>query len=76
MAFLESKTKGAIPVGHDPGGAPGFGFVLPGPNGEVLTADSTSPTGWRSAPAAGGTVDPRDIMRFSMIHNVGVTGGG
>lgn len=25
---------------------------------------------------AGGQVDPRDIMRFSMIHNVGVTGGG
>jgi hypothetical protein len=22
------------------------------------------------------SVDPRDIMRFSMIHNVGVTGGG
>lgn len=26
--------------------------------------------------AGAGGVDPRDIMRFSMIHNVGVTGGG
>lgn len=25
---------------------------------------------------ASASVDPRDIMRFSMIHNVGVTGGG
>jgi hypothetical protein len=25
---------------------------------------------------SGGSFDPRDIFRFSMFHNVGVTGGG
>jgi hypothetical protein len=34
---------------------------------------------WSVFPGAAGAsaqVDPRDIMRFSMMHNVGVTGGG
>lgn len=47
-----------------------------GPDGTVLTVDSTMPTGFKFAPAGGGAIDPRDIMRFSMFHNVGVTGGG
>lgn len=37
-------------------------------------------TNWSVFPGVGGgssaSVDPRDIMRFSMMHNVGVTGGG
>jgi hypothetical protein len=73
MAFLESKDKGKIPVGVVAAGAPGFGVIVPGTDGHVLTVDSTSPTGWKTASAA---PDPRDVFRFSMIHNVGVTGGG
>lgn len=76
MAFLESKVKGAIPVGRDPGAAPGFGVVQPSADGQVLTSDSSLPEGVKFAAPAVATIDPRDIFRFSMFHNVGVTGGG
>lgn len=76
MAFLESKEKGAIPVGRDPGGAPGFGFVQPSADGQVLTSDSSLPEGVKFAAPAAATIDPRLIMRFAEVHNVGVTGGG
>jgi len=50
--------------------------LAPGAPGEVLTVDPTTPTGLKYAPAGAASIDPRDIMRFSMFHNVGVTGGG
>lgn len=76
MSFTAPKVKGTIQVGFDAGGgAPGFAEIPPGADGTVLMADSTQPKGLKyGTPTA--TVDPRDIMRFAMIHNVGVTGGG
>lgn len=75
MAFLESKDKGAIAVGATVGGAPAFAVVKPSADGQVLVSDSSVDAGVKFAAPTGGA-DPRDIFRFSMIHNVGVTGGG
>lgn len=65
-------AKGSIPVAS----ATGMKAIPPGADGTVLTADSTLPEGVKYAAAPAAVVDPRDIFRFSMIHNVGVTGGG
>jgi hypothetical protein len=76
MSFPESQVKGTILVGSSVPGAASMTPLLPGPDGAVLTADSTSPTGLKYATAPTAAIDPRDIFRFSMFHNVGVTGGG
>jgi hypothetical protein len=75
MSFLESKVKGAIPVGRDPGGAPGFGVIVPSADGQVPVSDSSVPEGLKFV-AGNSLLDPRDVFRYSMFHNVGVTGGG
>lgn len=46
----------------------------PGAPGQVLTVVAPNVLGYSAGPAA--VIDPRDIFRFSMMHNVGVTGGG
>lgn len=77
MSQLVPKNKGSIVAGADFGGTPGFVEIVPTVDGDVLTVDSTQPGGLKFAPAGSvASVDPRDIFRFSMIHNVGVTGGG
>lgn len=76
MSFPDTQVKGTILVGSSTPGVASMTPLQAGPDGTVLTVDSTMPTGFKFAPAGGGAIDPRDIMRFSMFHNVGVTGGG
>jgi hypothetical protein len=77
MSFPESQVKGSILVGSSVPGAASMTPLPAGADGDVLTVDSTTPTGLKYAPpAASSSVDPRDIFRYSMFHNVGVTGGG
>lgn len=75
MSFPESQVKGTLLVGSSVPGAASLTPLPPGADGEVLTADSSTPTGLKYAPAAS-SIDPRLIMRFAEVHNVGVTGGG
>lgn len=78
MSQLVPKTKGSIVAGATLGGNPGFVEVPAGADNTVLAADSTTPSGlaYKPVSVASGLLDPRDIFRFSMFHNVGVTGGG
>jgi hypothetical protein len=58
------------------------------PNGTVtaprgsIAVDDTVPQTWQNVDGAmtwvflNAAVDPREIFRYSMFHNVGVTGGG
>jgi len=69
MSFFESKVKGEIPVGKDVGvGGAGIGKIAPGPDGTVLTSDSSSATGWNASTPSSNV---RDIFRYSMLHQVG-----
>ena len=74
MSAIESGIKGTLPVGKGTPSALVFGTLPPGPDNNVLLTDSTQPEGIKWNPTA--PIDPRDVFRFSMIHNVGVTGGG
>lgn len=76
MSFVQPQPKGTLLVGSSVPGVASMTPLPPGPNGTVPVYDSTTPTGFNYIIPSGGSVDPRDIMRFSMIHNVGVTGGG
>lgn len=76
MSFPDPQPKGTILVGSSVPGSASMTPLAPGAPGEVLTVDPTTPTGLKYAPAGAASIDPRDIMRFSMFHNVGVTGGG
>ena len=76
MSFPESQVKGTILVGSSVPGAASLTPLPPGPDGTVLTVDSSTPTGLKYAAPASSDVDPRLIMRFAEVHNVGVTGGG
>jgi hypothetical protein len=62
-------SKGSIPVAT----ATGMNALPPTANGEVLTVDLTLPEGLKYVPPSS-LLDPRDIFRFSMIHNV-LSGG-
>jgi hypothetical protein len=76
MSFPENQVKGTLLVGSSVPGSASMTPLPPGPDGTVLSADSTQPTGLRYIAAPTAQIDPRDIFRFSMFHNVGVTGGG
>ena len=41
-----------------------------------ITVQSDGTTWYRTAEAVATAFDPRDVFRYSMFHNVGVTGGG
>jgi len=45
MSFPETQIKGSILVGSSVAGAASMTPLPPGPDGQVLTTDSTTPTG-------------------------------
>lgn len=55
MSFPETQIKGAILVGSSVAGAASMTPLPPGPDGQVLTTDSTTPTGLKWAPGGAGS---------------------
>jgi len=55
MSFPETQIKGSILVGSSVAGAASMTPLPVGPDGQVLTADSTQPTGLKWAPAGAGS---------------------
>lgn len=80
MAVIARITIGRIQVldvDANPNGsvtAP-KGSIASDQTNAILYINTDGAMAW-STPPASASVDPRDIFRFSMIHNVGVTGGG
>lgn len=73
MSAVNSGIKGTLPVGVGTPSALAYGTLPPGTNGQALVVDSAQPQGLKWVPSST-LLDPRDIFRFSMIHNV-MTGG-
>lgn len=55
MSFPETQIKGSILVGSSVPGAASMTPLPPGPDGQVLTTDSTTPTGLKWAPGGAGS---------------------
>jgi len=55
MSFPETQIKGSILVGSSVAGAASMTPLPPGPDGQVLTTDSTTPTGLKWAPGGAGS---------------------
>jgi hypothetical protein len=75
MSATESGIKGTLAVGLGTPSALAFGTIPPGPDNQALVTDSTQPQGIKWVPFAA-LVDPRDIMRFSMLNNIMAGGNG
>jgi len=42
----------------------------------ILYINTDGAMAWSQVSGVSSSLDPRDVFRFSMFHNVGVTGGG
>lgn len=75
MSATASGIKGTLPVGEGTPSALVYGTLPPGTDGQAILADSTSAQGIKWVTPVVSFMDPRDVFRFSMIHNIGVGGG-
>src|SRR5258705_13454899 len=76
MSFPESQIKGTLLVGSSVAGAASMTPLSPGPGGQVLTTDSTTPAGLKYAPASGGgTVGPAVAGQVAFFTGVTAVGG-
>lgn len=66
MSHLGSKDKGTLQVGQTAGGVPGFADLPIGPDGTVLTADSTVDKGAAWTPPVGS-----NVALFTFTHIAG-----